>query len=222
MNSEFWTVVVSGSANLVMAGAMVIQTILLFVTLKYAENKLGEIESKVKISNRELHKRKAMFELNEFNLTIFFAFKNQMSDLDSFTEKKIETINEVSSLYNDEIVSKLFLAVGFNHFFTSKGGLHIKTLSKLATRLTLLNQDFFNESFGEFDTAAKNLFVAFDEIDLIVAKTVGMKKVMLKEYIEIQVAKIPHSTSDSEHPLLKNLTESVARLETLIVNYKSS
>jgi hypothetical protein len=88
-DTEFWTVVINGSANLFIASAMIVQTIIFYVTFKFGFKYLDQHKGKVRIEKNVDLTEKIIFSLHQMVGLIESYFQGtDVYSVNDFIEKK--------------------------------------------------------------------------------------------------------------------------------------
>lgn len=219
MENEFWTVVIDSSANLIIMGAAVTQTVIFYVTLKLASDKIREIEKQTKISNRENYKRDSIFNLHLFKKKIFYGFVSQKLDFNEYYLEKYKAVKLKDKIYGEENISKIKFAIEVTWFLVAKKEEYMDPLISLTSTLTLLDENFFRENFDSLGATIKDMIVEFSSVDSLADDIIREDYFIELDKLGEELNKIPSSHADSDHPMLRKYFEKCEELEKLILSY---
>lgn len=218
-DTEFWTVVINGGANLVIAGAMVAQTFLFLVSLKLAADKIRDIEKQVYLSNREQSKREAISNLQLVKQNIYYGFAQISFDFNDHTLKRYHALNSKKPIYGEDIIDKLKLSIEVTWFFVTKKTEFMNPLVALSTNLTLLNSDYFESSFKRFENSIIQIIKSYSDVNKMIDQIISEDSVILKDLLEKRLKSIPNSHIERNHPLFSEYYDSSVELEEKIISY---
>lgn len=221
IDSEFWTVVINGSANLVIAGAMFLQTIIFLVTFIFGFKYLDQHRSKVKIEKNVELAEKIIFGLNQMVDLIDSYFQaTDVYSVNDFIEKKspLEVPKEFVNIY-----AKLLI---INKNIDEKSDKINALYSQLSVYVEFLKDSearilFFSLRSAHaqiVDDLYFNLMELQQESDFFLEKLTLEKRL---EYIKSQKKKyqamVPKSYYDFDFEGLKNYRRKLVDLKEQII-----
>ena len=202
MEAEFWTTVINGSANLVIAGAMVIQTILFFATFKFGFKYLDQHEQKITLEIRRKAVHEALRNLIKIDQLLQRMFQSLNIDIDRYEKMKRQS----SVLCNDlpvdlkETASEKFISLlVFQDNFKQKEQELTNSTNDLQLNLLLLKSDELIEVYSKLDKSIASLvYVFFKQSKSFHQKT------PTPETAEIFIKNTPLNMNDSKNSLVQN------------------
>ncbi|PRY90552.1 hypothetical protein [Mongoliibacter ruber] len=104
LKNEFWTVVINGGANLVIAGAMVLQTIIFLVTFFIGFNYLKDHDKKLKIENRQKIIIESLIIVSKLSQDVIKIYQVEFKDY--FDESDNYELHEALKEVRSDLIQK--------------------------------------------------------------------------------------------------------------------
>jgi hypothetical protein len=100
---EFWATVINGSSNIIIAGAMVLQTVIFYVTFSWGRHYLSQHKQKMNIESNDRYAKLALETILEYELVLFRVFDPKYNYKDQDELQEIRKI--MGEQQNDEEIS---------------------------------------------------------------------------------------------------------------------
>lgn len=187
MNTEFWTVVINGSANLIIAGVAIAQLILLFLTFKIGSNFLNDHRKKIKEE-----RRLELIKSAKDKITLFNIIANRIYDIPSSLLRNLED----DSFDTSSLINHFFQDFYFNK---KEDKNKINELSaEVSTNLILLNRKDLQEKWFLCHSNTVGLDLFYSGKKNMIENTTDLKS--KRRFFSI----IPTSFSSGNHHLIQN------------------
>lgn len=220
-DNEFWATVINSSANWVIAGAMVVQTIIFFITFKFGFQYLNQHRGKVKIEKNVELAEKILFSLNQMTALIESYFeKTDTYSINEYIKEKspLGVPSQFTKLYAKLSIlnSNLELKGDEVNTLYSKISVWVEFLKDNKARVLLLR---IKLSHGKIvDDLYFNQMKIYEEDNLSLEKLDDESK---REYIKSKKKEfellVPRSFYDHDFEAFINYRDNVSKLRNRLI-----